>query len=117
VDCPYCNLPTARVWIENEHATAFAADVPAVEGHIIVVPKAHISSIHALPMAAQKGVWNLVAEVRGRLRTGMMPDGGFSVGFDEAAEHAAVHVVPRRAADGVELPQDCAWIDDDGVLA
>lgn len=64
------------MWIESEHAIAFAADPPAVEGHIMVVPKEHISSIHVLPMAAQQGVWALVSEARGRLRTRLVPDGG-----------------------------------------
>jgi diadenosine tetraphosphate (Ap4A) HIT family hydrolase len=116
VDCSYCNLPAARVWIESEHAIAFAADESATEGHIIVAPKAHVSSIHALPIAAQRDIWKLVSEVRGRLRTGMMPDGGFSIGFDEAGEHAVVHVVPRRAGDGVELPE-AVWVEDAGVMA
>jgi diadenosine tetraphosphate (Ap4A) HIT family hydrolase len=79
--CPYCSLPPARVWIESEHAIAFAAAAPVTDGHVIVVPKEHVASIHALPMAAQQGVWALVSEVRGRLRTGLVPDDGFSIGF------------------------------------
>jgi diadenosine tetraphosphate (Ap4A) HIT family hydrolase len=100
-----------------------AADAPAAEGHIVVVPKEHAPSIHALPIAAQKGVWALVSHVRGRLRTGMVPDGGFSVGFVDgltAAEpvpHTVIHVVPRRAGDRVALPECGEWINDDGVLA
>jgi diadenosine tetraphosphate (Ap4A) HIT family hydrolase len=78
--CPFCSVPTDRIWIDSEHAIAFAADLPAAEGHI-VVPKEHVPSIHALPIAAQKGVWGLVSEVRGRLRTGLVPDGGFSIGW------------------------------------
>jgi histidine triad (HIT) family protein len=117
VDCPFCSIPAARIWIESEHAIAFAADAPATEGHIVVTPKEHVPSIHALPMASQKDVWKLVGDVRGRLRTGLVPDSGFSIGFDESGEHAVVHVVPRQKGDGVELPQDREWIADDGVLA
>ena len=60
--CPFCSIPAERIWIESEHAIAFGADAPAAEGHIVVVPKEHVPSIHALPMAAQKGVWALVSE-------------------------------------------------------
>jgi diadenosine tetraphosphate (Ap4A) HIT family hydrolase len=116
VDCPYCSIPAARIWIDAEHAIAFAADAPATEGHIVVALKQHFPSIHALPIAAQRGVWDLVGEVRGRLRAGVVPDGGFSIGFDELGEHAAVHVVPRSAGDGVELPEG-VWVADDGVMA
>jgi hypothetical protein len=53
----------------------------ATEGHIVVIPKEHVPSVHALPMSAQKWVWGLVSEVRGRLRTGLVPDSGFSTGL------------------------------------
>ena len=82
----------------------------------------HVPSIHALPIAAQKGVWALVGEVRSRLRTGMVPDGGFSIGFVDgltAAEpvpHTVIRIVPRRAWDRVALPGCSEWINDDGVL-
>jgi diadenosine tetraphosphate (Ap4A) HIT family hydrolase len=114
--CPFCSVPADRIWIDSAHAIAFGAEVPAAEGHIVVVPREHVPSIHALPMAAQKGVWALVAGVRGRLRTGMVPDAGFSIGFDESGPHAIVHVVPRRATDEVVLPECGEWINDDGVL-
>jgi histidine triad (HIT) family protein len=120
--CPYCTISASRIWIESEHAIAFAADAPAAEGHIIVVPKEHVPSIHALPMVAQKGVWALVAAVRDRLRTGFVPDEGFSIGFVDGltaapAPHAAIHIVPRRAGDQIALPECTEWISDDGLLA
>jgi hypothetical protein len=51
--CPFCSIPASRIWIESEHAIAFAPDAPAAEGHIVVVPKEHVPTIHALPIAAQ----------------------------------------------------------------
>jgi histidine triad (HIT) family protein len=121
--CPFCSIPANCIWSESEHAIAFSADAPAAEGHIVVVPKEHVPSIHALPMTAQNGVWALVAEVRGRLRTGLVPDDGFAIGFVDglmAAEpvpHTVIHVVPRRAGDRVALPECDEWISDDGLLA
>jgi hypothetical protein len=67
-------------------------------------------------MAAQKGVWTLLSDVRGRLRTGLVPDRGFSIGFDATGSHAVIHLVPRRAGDNVELPECGEWIADDGAL-
>ncbi len=116
MDCPYCSIPAARILIESEHAIAFVADAPATEGHIVIALKQHVPSIRALPVTAQRGVWDLVDQVRGRLRSGLVPDAGFSIGFDELGEHAAVHVVPRRAGDDVELPEG-VWVCDDGVMA
>jgi hypothetical protein len=95
---------------------------PVTDGHIIVAPREHVASIHALPMAAQQDVWALVSEVRGRLRTGLVPDGGFSIGFLDGltaavpVPHTVVHVVPRRAGEDVELPECGEWIADEGVV-
>lgn len=99
--CPFCSIPASRIWIESEHAVAFAADAAASEGHIVVVPKEHVPSIHALPMAAQKSVWALVSEVRGRLRSGLVPQDGFAIGFVDgltAWESGATYRDPRRSA-------------------
>jgi diadenosine tetraphosphate (Ap4A) HIT family hydrolase len=73
--CPFCSVPTDRIWIDSEHGIVFAAEVASAEDHIVVVPKEHLPSIHALPMVAQNGVWALVSEVRGR-RQGWCPMAG-----------------------------------------
>src|ERR1035437_3661776 len=31
--CPFCSVPSNRIWIHSEHAIAFAADAPAADGH------------------------------------------------------------------------------------
>ena len=84
---------------------------------LVIVP-----SIHALPVEAQKGAWALVSEVRGRLRTGLVPAGGFRIGFldgltaTEPVPHTVIHAIPRRAGDHVALPECSEWVHDDGVL-
>ena len=64
----------------------------------------------------------LLSEVRGRLRTGLVPDGGFSIGFVDGlttatpVPHTVIHVIPRRAEENVELPECSEWINDQGVV-
>jgi diadenosine tetraphosphate (Ap4A) HIT family hydrolase len=88
----------------------------------LVVPKAHVASIHALPIDVQKEIWALLSEVRDRLRTGLLPDAGFSIGFVDAlsaaepVDHAVIHIIPRRKGDRVSLPNCGEWISDDGLL-
>jgi diadenosine tetraphosphate (Ap4A) HIT family hydrolase len=42
VNCPFCNMPTEQVLLENEHAKAFFDKYPVQKGHLLVVPKRHI---------------------------------------------------------------------------
>jgi diadenosine tetraphosphate (Ap4A) HIT family hydrolase len=63
-----------------------------MDGHMLVVPRKHIGTIYELTMPEQKAVWALVAEARGRLLTGLMPD-SFDISFDHGV-HAVVHLVP-----------------------
>jgi hypothetical protein len=72
-------------------------------------------------MDAQKAVWALVGDVRNRLRSGLVPDGGFALGFVDGLStmdpvpHAVIHVVPlRKDAVDLSLPDRSEWIHDDG---
>ena len=64
-----------------------------------------------------------MSEVRGRLHTGLVPDGGFSIGLEDGltaavpVPHMVIHIVPRRARHDVALPECGEWISDEGVLA
>jgi len=64
----------------------------------------------------------LTSQVREQLRTGLVPDDGFSIGFVDsltAAEpvpHTMIHVIPRRVVDQAVLPECGEWIEDMGVV-
>jgi diadenosine tetraphosphate (Ap4A) HIT family hydrolase len=100
-DCPSCSLSPDRKWIENEHAVAFADVHPVTDGHTLVIPRQHVSSIYELSADEQSAVWDLVAEVRQRLLIGLNTD-GFNIGVNDGlpagqtVEHAHVHVIPRH---------------------
>ena len=65
----------------------------------------------------------MVSQVRAKLLTGMVPDGGFSIGFLDGltvavpVPHTVILVIPRRAGENVDLPECGEWIGDDGVVA
>jgi diadenosine tetraphosphate (Ap4A) HIT family hydrolase len=113
--CPFCSLDPSRTWIENEHAIAFTDAYPTTDGHTLVVPRQHIGSIYELSAAQQAAVWDLVAEVRQRLLTGLKPD-GFNIGVNDGlaagqtVEHAHVHVIPRYTSDVPDPRGGIRWI-------
>lgn len=96
--CPHCAVTPDRVWLQNEHAIAFA-ERPVVDGHMIVVPRNHVGTIYELTMPEQVALWALVAELRGCLLA-VQTLGSFVIGFDDGV-HASVHLVPRRKGDGL----------------
>jgi diadenosine tetraphosphate (Ap4A) HIT family hydrolase len=110
------------VWIETPHAVAFPDGAPMADGHTVVAPRKHVSTIYELTLLEQQALWELVGEVRTRLLSGLMPV-GFSIGFNDtlhdgiSAEHAVVHVVPRRRGETPELRNGVEWVTEDHVAA
>ncbi|MBZ5618080.1 MAG: HIT family protein [Acidobacteriia bacterium] len=118
VPCPFCSITPDRIWIETEHAIAFADSQPVADGHLIVAPRRHVSTIHALTIVEQKAIWDLVAQVREQLLTGLKPE-SLAIGFSDGLApvqtdlHAHVHVVPRRAGDPPEPRDGIQWLAHD----
>lgn len=118
MSCPFCSLDPGQKWIETEDAIAFADAYPVSDGHTLVIPRKHVSSIYELTAEAQLAVWSLVTEVRNRLLTGLKPD-GFNIGVNDGVaagqtvEHAHVHIIPRRKGDVADPRGGIRWIIDD----
>jgi diadenosine tetraphosphate (Ap4A) HIT family hydrolase len=81
-DCPFCKLPSEQVWADNTHARAFFDRYPVSDGHTLVIPARHTSSIFAISAAEYAALWALVAELRDRLRETHAAD-AFNVGVNE----------------------------------
>ena len=112
--CPFCHSGTDRIWIANENAIAFPDAYPVTEGHTLIAPRKHVSTIYERALLEQRSVWDLVAEVRQRLLTGLQPD-GFNIGFNDGlaagrtVAHAHVHVIPRRKGDVLDPRGGTRW--------
>ena len=113
--CPFCAPADRHVRQENEHAVAFADAFPVTDGHTLVVPRSHVSSIYELSAAQQSALWDLVTAVRERLLIGLKPD-GFTIGVHDGlaagqtVEHAHIHVIPRRTGDVPDPRGGIRWI-------
>ena len=47
-DCPFCDPPAARVWLENSAGIALLDAFPVAEGHTLIIPKEHVASLYEL---------------------------------------------------------------------
>jgi len=113
--CPFCSIEPARVWLENEYAIALPDAYPVADGHTLVVPRKHVTTIYELTTREQNAIWDLVGRVRERLITTSKPD-GFNIGLNDGVaagqtvEHAHIHVIPRRRGDVTEPRGGIRWV-------
>ena len=63
-ECPFCNLPEKRIWVQTDSAIAFLDNFPVSLGHTLVIPGDHIGALMELPENDLKEIWELVAHVR-----------------------------------------------------
>lgn len=110
-DCPFCEIvqredPDAREIYRDAHTVAFFPTEPAVLGHTMIIPRAHISDIWHLDDTAAKQLSVTTLRIAGAIRDTLRPDGlNIIQSNGEAASqsifHLHVHLVPRRHGDRI----------------
>ncbi len=110
-DCAFCRIVSgeddAHVLYEDGRTVAFLDENPAVEGHALVIPKAHQEDVFGGDGATATAVFDTVQTVSRALDDAFDPD-GFSVFHSSGplvgnVRHAHVHVVPRETDDEVHV--------------
>ncbi|MBW4646630.1 MAG: HIT domain-containing protein [Goleter apudmare HA4340-LM2] len=103
--CIFCN-PHKSLNLLTESATAYAIfdGYPINKGHVLVIPKRHVSNYFELPFKEQSACWLMVNKVQEILKTEFQPD-GFNVGMNinraagQNMMHASIHIIPRYKGD------------------
>ena len=108
-DCLFCRivageLPASRVF-EDEWTLAFMDLRQTNAGHVLVLPKAHVETLDALPADLAGPLMRATALVTGAVKRRFQPDGvnvwqsnGEAAG--QEVPHVHLHVFPRYADDG-----------------
>ncbi len=103
-ECPFCAAESERVRLESDVGRALRDLFPVTDGHTLVVPRRHVSSIFQLSPEEQGQLWELTRCARELLQAELRPD-GFTIGLSEgmaagqSVPHAHIHVIPRRHGD------------------
>lgn len=110
--CVFCGILAGEIPAQKVHETASAAAIldinPVAPGHVLVMPRAHHETLVDLPPELAAELARSVQEVaRGVLKaTGAE---GCNVLMNnrrcagQAIDHAHIHVIPRRAGDGIKF--------------
>ncbi len=103
MDCIFCKIiageiPCTKVY-EDEHVLAFKDIHPAAPVHVLVVPKTHVESIHALtsetlPLVAHAhAAIREVAEITGIAQDGYRVIANCGAGAGQTVPHLHYHVL------------------------
>ncbi|MHB8651614.1 MAG: HIT family protein [Minisyncoccota bacterium] len=108
--CLFCKIisgdvPAANVY-EDEHSLAFLDIHPINPGHILLVPKAHLENLSAMPDELLARMAPVIKKLALAAKSAVGAD-GINIGMnnDSAAGqvifHAHIHIIPRFTNDGL----------------
>lgn len=109
-ECPFCAIVAGRlpasVVAQNESALAFLDVRQAVPGHVLVVPRVHVTTIYDMDEVSAGAMMQLAVRVARALREAFDPPGlnlwqSNGAAGGQEVPHVHLHVQPRRVADGL----------------
>jgi histidine triad (HIT) family protein len=106
--CPFCaRIAAGEYDFSDEHAVAFEPLNPVTAGHLLVIPREHVSDAGCAPEIAGR-VMKFAAMIAGPLEFADYPGYNIITSAGSAAtqtvRHLHLHLVPRREGDGLHLP-------------
>ncbi len=124
--CIFCAIVAgdapSHVVAESDRALAFLDINPAVEGHALVVPKAHADDIWDLDPEDGGAMWSLVHDVSLTMLERLRPDGltlfqaNRKAGWQDVF-HFHLHVLPRWEGDRLVKPWEMTPGDPEQLAA
>jgi histidine triad (HIT) family protein len=111
--CIFCAIvegrsPSETVY-EDDHAIGFMDINPALDGHTLVVPRAHTPDLWEIAEDEARNVMTAAVRVAAKIRSSLAPDGinimhaTGAVAF-QSVFHFHLHLIPRYVGDPIRLP-------------
>jgi histidine triad (HIT) family protein len=107
-DCLFCSIvagtvPAFRV-VDTPDGVGFLDIRPVFKGHVLVVPRPHVSQLSDLPAELLPGYFALVQRVAAAVPVALEAQGTFVAinnVVSQSVPHLHTHVVPRTKGDGL----------------
>ena len=109
-DCIFCKilkgeLPCMKIY-EDEHTMAFLDIAKDVDGHILVIPKKHVTNILDADAETLSHVMNTVKKIGAHLTENCGYEGMNILNANNECSgqtvfHLHIHLIPRKCNDGV----------------
>lgn len=108
LECPFCSVPKGKILVESEFFILRYDEYPVSNGHVLVIPKRHITSLFDLTEQEFLDLHHFIQRARVLSYQIYDPD-GFNIGVNDGSaagqtiEHLHIHIIPRYVGD-VEHP-------------
>lgn len=122
MDCIFCKIasneiPSEKVY-EDDTVFAFMDINPLNDGHVLVVPKAHVVTIHEITEADFAAVMSATHKLAAAVKQAVNPEGINLMQLNgkaanQVVPHLHVHIVPRWSGDGLTI---CKWEPVEGDM-
>jgi histidine triad (HIT) family protein len=109
MSCIFCRIVAgeipAEIIAKDERTLAFLDVSPLADGHVLVVPHAHVARIEDLDAQDATALFAAVTRLAGPAREAVHAE-GTTIGINngpatgQTVPHVHIHIVPRRGADG-----------------
>jgi histidine triad (HIT) family protein len=109
MSCIFCRIVAGEIPAEvvacEPEGVAFLDVQPLADGHVLVVPRAHVATIEDLEPAAADALFRMVRRLAGPVRRAL-DAAGTTIGVNngdatgQTIPHVHVHIVPRWPNDG-----------------
>ena len=109
MSCIFCRIVAgeipAEVVAREPEVLAFLDVQPLADGHVLVVPRAHVARVEDLEPAAADALFRAVVRLAGPVREALGA-AGTTIGVNngdatgQTIPHVHVHIVPRWESDG-----------------
>jgi diadenosine tetraphosphate (Ap4A) HIT family hydrolase len=102
--CPFCFPAPGEINRENELAYIRSDKYPVSPGHLLIIPKRHVSSLFEITMPEQQALWDLLYAAKQELDESRAPD-GYNIGINDGPAagqtipHLHIHLIPRYIGD------------------
>src|SRR2546425_12248318 len=109
MDCVFCRIVAGEIPAEvisrEPEVVAFLDVQPLADGHVLVVPRAHVPRVEDLKPSAADALFRAVVRLTGPVREALGA-AGTTIGVNngdatgQTIPHVHVHIVPRWEGDG-----------------
>jgi histidine triad (HIT) family protein len=109
MNCIFCRIVSgeisAEIVAQDDRSISFLDVSPLADGHVLVVPRAHVARIEDLTADDSNALFAAVRRPAGPVREAAAAE-GTTVGINngpatgQTVPHVHVHIVPRREGDG-----------------